>query len=116
MSLERAREGWSKALEGHPFVAVDDLIAEIERGEARCFSGDYSDVFARIDRGVLELGPVSGDLHEMLCMLPGIEWWARMNGATEVHIQAGRTGWSDVLAPHGYEVAAVILRKKFDGA
>ena len=112
-NLERAREGWAKALEGHPFVSVDGIIADVERGEAVCISGAHSDIFARIDGSVLELGPVAGDLKEMLAMLPGIERMAQESGATEVHIQAGRTGWSEVLVPFGYEVAAVILRKTF---
>lgn len=115
MNLERAAQGWAKALEGHPFVSVDDLISEIEQGAAVCISGERSDVFARIDRGVLEMGPVAGDLRELLEMLPRIEAWARANGATEVHVQAGRGEWEHVLSPRGYEVAAVILRKKFDG-
>lgn len=115
MNLDRARQGWAVALDGHPFVSVDDLIGEIERGEAHCISGARSDVFVRIDRGVLEMGPVAGDLKEMLAMLPHIELWAQANGATEAHVQAGREEWEPVLAPHGYEVAAVILRKKFDG-
>lgn len=113
MNLERARNGWAVALDGHPFVNADDLVSEIERGDAHCFSGDASDVFVRLDRGVLEMGPVHGDLKEMLGMLPNIEAWARAHGATEAHVQAGREEWAPVLAPHGYEVAAVILRKKF---
>jgi len=111
MNVERARQGWAEALEGHPFINADALIAECERGEAVCWSGAHSDVFTRIDSGVLEIGPVAGDLREMLGMLPRIEAWARTAGATQVHIQAGRAEWEHVLSPLGYAVAAVILRK-----
>lgn len=110
---ERAREGWAKALEGHPFVTVDDLFAELDRGEALWWRGENSDVFVRVTEGVCEMGPVAGDLDEMMAnALPEIEEWARQNGCMEMHVQAGREGWERMLAPHGYEFGAVILRKK----
>ena len=112
--LERAWAGWTEALDGHPFVTVSDLFAELANGTgARWWRGERSDVFTRIDRGVLEIGPVAGDADEMLnIILPQIEDWARAEGCAEVHVQAGRSGWSRVLKPLGYAEAAVILRKK----
>lgn len=116
--LERAWAGWTEALDGHPFVTVSDLFAELAQGfskgqGARWWPGEHSDVFTRIDRGVLEIGPVAGDADEMLnIILPQIEDWARAEGCAEVHVQAGRSGWSRVLKPLGYAEAAVILRKK----
>lgn len=111
MNAARALQGWSEALQDHPFLTAEALLLECENGSARCWSGAHSDVFTRIEAGVLEIGPVAGDLKEMLGMLPRIEAWARLNGATQVHIQAGRDEWEHVLSPLGYSVAAVILRK-----
>ena len=113
MMSARARQGFAEALDGHPFNTVDGLEAEVDRGSAVVWSGNASDVFVRIDRGVCEAGPAAGDMGEILSWArPEIEAWAAEIGCTEIHIQAGRVGWAKALAPYGYEVAAVILRKK----
>lgn len=114
--LARAREGWAKALEDHPFVTVDDLFEELAADKAQHWGGARSDVFTRVhENGVLEMGPVAGSLVEMLTVtLPQIETWARAAKLTEIHIQAGREGWERALKERGYEVAAIILRKKLD--
>jgi hypothetical protein len=111
--IERARKGWAEALEGHPFVTADELVEEIKAGTAQWWPEARSDVFTRVhENGVLELGPVSGSLVEMINVtLPKIETWARAAGLESIHIQAGREGWERALRPHNYEVAAVILRK-----
>lgn len=110
---ERARRGFAEAIDGHPFNTVDSLAAEVERGEATVWSGAKSDVFVRVDRGVCEMGPSAGDMDEILNVaVPDIERAARRMGCTEMHVQAGRPGVARVLAPYGYELAAVILRKK----
>lgn len=114
--VRRAWRGWTLALEGHPFVSVADLFGEIERGEAQWWRGALSDVFSRISPGaagpVLELGPVSGDVAEMIAdLLPRVEAFGRSRGCVEIFIQGGRQAWSRALRPHGFEEAAVILRK-----
>ncbi len=109
----RAREGFAEALAGNPFRSVDDIAAELAAKRGVVWSGKKSDVFVSIDRCVCEMGPVAGSIDELVyAALPQIEAWARENRCTEVHIQAGRQGWAKVLEPHGYEVAAVILRKR----
>lgn len=115
-ALARAHAGWTEALEGHPFNTADDLVREIEEGRAQLWAESRSDVFSRVyENGVMELGPVSGSLIEMLNVtLPKIETWARHASQPEIkeiHIQAGRTGWERALRDRGYEVAAVILKK-----
>lgn len=42
--------------------------------------------------------------------LPMIETWAKKQGATIIDVY-GRPGWKRVLAPHGYESQAVVVRK-----
>lgn len=113
MMTERARQGFTQALEGHPFVSVDDLEGDIAKGVGYVWSGAESDVFVRITDNVCEMGPVAGELGEMIEQaLPAIEAWARENACGESHIQAGRLGWARILEPHGYELCAVILRKR----
>jgi hypothetical protein len=111
---ERARQGWTEALEDHPFLRIADLESEIAANHAQWWAGDKSDIFTRLyTNGVLEGGPVAGDPDEIVNeMTPRIEAWAAAAGAKEVIIQAGRVGWARLFAPHGYEVAGVILRKK----
>lgn len=118
-NLARAREGWAEALKDHPFVCVDDLLGELERNEAQWWPESRSDVFTRVhSNGVLEMGPVSGSLVEMLSVtLPKIITWARHTTnpkVTEIFVQAGRTGWERALKEQGFEVAAIILRKRLD--
>lgn len=112
---ERARTGFAQALEGHPLLSVADLEADITQGVAYVWEGQTSDVFTRINGPVCEMGPASGDMNEIVAQaLPDIERWAKENACTDMFVQAGREGWARVLAPHGYEVAAVILRKRLD--
>lgn len=117
--VARAREGWAKALDGHPHNTTDDLFAEIQEGRAQWWAESRSDVFSRVyENGVMELGPVSGSLVEMLNVtLPKIETWARHASAPEIkelYAQCGREGWERALEARGWEVVAVIMRKKLD--
>jgi hypothetical protein len=111
---ERARQGWTEALEDHPFRCIADLEAEIAVNHAQWWQGEKSDMFTRLYvNGVIECGPVAGDPDEIVNeMTPRIEAWAAAAGAKEVLVQAGRVGWARLLAPYGYKVAGVILRKK----
>lgn len=103
----------AKAIEDHPLVTVQELYEQVARGEAVMWTGERSAVLARITDGVCEIAPAGGDIEEILAdARPVLEEWARENGCTEIHIQAGRRGWARVLAPYGYEEAAVILRKR----
>lgn len=112
MMTERARQGFAEAISGHPFNTVAGLEAEVEQGKAFVWSGEHSDVFVRIDRGICEVGPAAGDMEEIIKKAkPDIEAWARGNRCSEILIQAGREGWAKALAPFGYQTAAIILRK-----
>lgn len=111
--LDRARAGFAEALDGHPWITPDELIGEVLEGKAQLWAEGRSDVFTRLhDNGILEMGPVAGNLVEMLNVtLPKIETWAHAAGAKEIHVQAGREGWERPLKQRGYEVVAVIMRK-----
>lgn len=50
------------------------------------------------------------DGHGITRHMPEVEAWARMKGATELHVR-GREGWRRRLKPHGYELCTVTLRK-----
>lgn len=112
----KENEAWAllaEALAEHPHVTVADLQAELGGGNAFLWLGRHSAVFTRINDGVCEMGPVGGDVAEMLKeALPRIEAFARETGCSEMFVQAGRQAWSRALRPYGYEEAAVILRKR----
>ena len=117
MNAAEVWEGFAKALEGHPWVSVDDLARELNAGEATICKGERSAVFVRLSLSpVLECGPACGDIDEVTGPLRAeIEHFAAQHGFTEIHIQAGRQGFARKLRPHGYEEAAVILRKRING-
>lgn len=114
--IQRAKDGFAQALDGHPWVTVESLFEEVAAGHAFIWHGAAADVFVRCDWPVVELGPVAGDVEEMTGeMLPEIEAWAAANGFGEIHVQAGRQGWSRVLRQRGFDEAAVIMRKRIGG-
>ena len=116
MTGQEALDGLAEALDGHPFVTLDALLDEVRRGEAAIWMGENAAVFWRPSGQVVECGPATGDLQEILAVFrPAIEAWAKDHGFTEIHIQAGRQGWARVLRSYGYQEAAVILRKHLDG-
>lgn len=116
MTHEEVVAGLAQAIDGHPFVSIDGLLGEVERGEAAIWVGERSAVFWRPSDGVIECGPATGDVQEILAVFrPAIEAWGRDHGCHEIFIQAGRQGWARVLRSWGYEEAAVILRKRLDG-
>ena len=103
----------AEAIEGHPFVTVEDLRRDVDEGRAAVWRGERSAVFVRKDGPICEVAPAAGDLAEIIEVgRPAIEAWAFENECTAIHIQAGRAGWVRALAPYGYEEVAVILRKK----
>lgn len=119
MNREDVWRGFDEALAGHPFNSIETLADELSAGLASIVVGARSAVFVRWDMEarVAECGPATGDVREIITELrPVIEAHAASLGLDSVLIQAGRMGWSRALRAHGYEEAAVILRKRIDGA
>lgn len=104
--------------EDHPTETFDDLVDELNTSpQAALWMGDRSVVFLRLSdhetgERVLEASPAAGDLDEILTRgTVEIEQIARDNRCSQIHVRAGREGWQKALAPHGYEVTAIIMRK-----
>jgi hypothetical protein len=113
----RAYAGFTEALEGHPWATVDGLMDEVTAGNAFVWHGERADVFVRLEWPALEVGPICGSVAEVIGKFrPWLEGWAVESGFREIHVQAGRSGWSRTLRKHGYEEAAVILRKVIHGS
>lgn len=117
LSLSEIRDGFAQAIGDHPFITVDSLLGEVERGEAYVWVGDRAAVFWRSHEGrVIECGPMTGDPDEVMTVFcPMLDQWASEHGFKECYIQAGRRAWVRKLKPFGFAEDSVILRKHFDG-
>ena len=119
MNYERALSMLAEALDDpYPVLTVAELDHELRTSDAAAlWVGDRSVVFVRIrdcENGerILEAAPAAGDLSEILGRgTVEIEALARQHDCTQIHVQAGREGWERALKSHGYETAAVLLRK-----
>ena len=98
-------------------LTPEDFAERLESGAAQLWRGERSAImlqrteYHRSGEVVMEAGPASGDMDEILAAVPRLEDWAREIGCTQVHVHAGRKGWERALREQGYEVHQVILRK-----
>lgn len=119
LSFDEALHMLSEALEDPgALVTIDELERELRTSpSAMLWRGKRSAVFLRVETAddgqrTLWAAPAAGDLAEILTHATGdVERVARAQGCAQILIQAGRDGWERALAPHGYERAAVVLRK-----
>jgi len=110
-------KGWiESALEYAPFYTIDDILSEIEAGEAVLWPGKRSAVVTQFwdfprTRG-LNFWLAGGDLTELTEeMLPVMEAWGREQGCT-VFFLAGRLGWNKSMKAKGYRPQWTILLKE----
>ena len=111
VARERARAGWTKAIDDAYYGSVDECFAAVDRGEACWLSTGKSDVFARMEGEALSIGPACGDLEDLPQIMSAMERYARHCGASQIYL-TGRPGWVRALKPYGYEFSAAIVRKK----
>ncbi|NBW13799.1 MAG: hypothetical protein EBR82_37940 [Caulobacteraceae bacterium] len=107
---------FADALGDDPVWTVRDLFEMVRRGEGTIWPNERSALFLKFNdypngEKVIEVGPAGGDLEEILASVPRIEAWARANGRTQAIVYAGREGWRRALAPQGYEMFQIALRK-----
>lgn len=101
----------------HAVQTKDDFDEAAARGQGTYWRGKNSEMFLRrheftgTGEVVMEAGPASGDMAEILGVTPALEQWARSIGCTQVHVYSGRQGWERALKPMGYEVYQIVLRK-----
>lgn len=108
-------KGWIEAgLEGSP-LTIGDVKDRLDAETAILWPGKASAIvseFITYPSGLRAASVMSagGELVELRSMIPGLEAFARLNGASEV-IFDGRMGWKRALRDDGYELASIILRK-----
>lgn len=94
-------------------VTEAELLEQIAHGRVQLWRGAHSAMLTQLVHGpepfvLVWLG--GGELGELLAMRPGVEAWARANGARAIRIN-GRRGWRRALRGAGFDPCGEELRK-----
>lgn len=111
----RFRDGFAAAMVDHDFWTIEELESRVANRRAFFFPGANAAMVGQIEvypggAKVFQVLWATGDVDELIRMAPGIEALARMMGCTEALIE-GREAWKRLLAPMGYGLFSVTLRK-----
>jgi hypothetical protein len=111
---ERFRPMLEEAMAGGLYT-VDDLAAEVGRGEAYFWPGRNAVLVAKpisypSGETVMQVQWAAGDLAEVLTLLPGVEATGRLLGCSSMLVE-GRKAWERVLREHGYGFWSVTVGK-----
>jgi hypothetical protein len=112
----RFREGFTEAMTDDGFWTIEELEARVASKRAFFFPGQDAAMVGQIEAypggaKVFQVLWATGDVGELLRMAPGIEALARMMGCAEILIE-GREAWKRLLAPSGYSLFSITLRKR----
>lgn len=109
-------KGWIEAgLEGGPLTlvdlkqAVDEQRAILWPGKACALVTEFIDYPS--GQRVAHVMSAGGELDEIKAMIPGLEAFGRLNGASKVFVE-GRRGWERALKDLGYGFQAITLAKE----
>lgn len=106
----RFRDGFAKAIEG-TLYSLDEVEQAVATKRAILFAGKASAVVAEINGDTMQLMWATGEVPELLSLLPGIEAVARMRGCVRVFIE-GPEGWKRLLKGAGYGFYSVTVAKE----
>jgi hypothetical protein len=111
----RFRDGFAEAMTDHDYWTIEELENRVASRRAFFFPGANAAMVAQIEpypggARVFQVLWATGDVDELLRMAPGVEAIARMMGCTEALIE-GREAWKRLLAPMGYSLFSVTMRK-----
>jgi hypothetical protein len=112
---ERCKDWIEAGLEGSPLTLADVKHA-LDADQALLWPGKGSAIvteFIDYPSGERSAHVMSagGNLQEIRQMIPGVESFARLNGASTAIIE-GRRGWERALKGDGYLFLAVTLQKR----
>jgi hypothetical protein len=90
-----------------------EVLAELAAGRVQLWRGERSAMLTQLVAGpepyvLVWLG--GGELPELMAMAPGVEAWARAQGAWAARIN-GRRGWARALRRTGFSLCDGELRK-----
>lgn len=112
----RFRDGFAAAMDP-AFHRIEELEALVLSGRALLWIGTGAAIAAevrghaggaRVLHGLVAAGRLAEIRDELI---PAAEAWARDAGCTHAMIES-RPGWARLLAPAGYEIHQVIVRKE----
>jgi hypothetical protein len=97
------------------FWTIDDLEQKIAHRRAFFFPGADAAIIGQIEvypggKRVFQLLWVTGEIAELVGMLPGVEAMARMMGCEAMLIE-GRPAWKRILEANDYRLWSVTLHK-----
>ncbi len=90
-----------------------EILGELAAGRAQLWRGERSAMLTQLvsaDEPYILVWLGGGDLQELIAMRPGVEAWARAQGARAARIN-GRRGWVRALRRAGFAAADGELRK-----
>jgi hypothetical protein len=94
--------------------AEDEVMNELFLNRAQLWRGDGAAFVTQLthfaDEPIIVVWLGGGDMRGLLAMQPGIEAWARAQGAKAAWVN-GRTGWARALRRTGFEQVGDELRK-----
>lgn len=94
--------------------SVDDVIAAVESGHMQFWPAANSCAITEIvqfpQKRVLNVFAAAGDMDEIIAAMEDVAVWAREQGC-DTFAASGRPGWQRVLAKHGWQTAAVLMKR-----
>lgn len=109
LQFARFREGFAQACEG-TLYSIDELEQGVATRRLWIFAGKDSAVLVEWNDDAAQLMWATGDMAELVSLLPGIEAVARMRGCTRLVVEGPR-GWERVLRSQGFGFYSVTLAK-----
>lgn len=90
-----------------------EVLTKLIAGTAQLWPGEQSAMVTQLLQGsepYIHVWIAGGDLHDLYALGPGMEAWARGQGARAARIN-GRPGWARVLKAKGFHRDGEELRK-----
>jgi hypothetical protein len=90
-----------------------EVMAELAAGRAQLWCGERAAMvtqLVRADEPFVHVWLGGGELAELMALRPGLEAWARAQGAQAARIN-GRRGWRRALRGQGFDPCGGELRK-----
>jgi hypothetical protein len=115
-SMTHHLAGLVEALErGGSTHAVEDVLREIEKGEAQLWEADGALIVTEIHdtprKRLLHFWIATGELEPVIALSHRALEWAKEQGCTQATL-AGRKGWEKALASEGWSPTLILMSRE----